>query len=101
MYFKTDFSTSISWYINIISVYEITVFKCKFKLNISSLRVKEVPLKRTPGFSQYNTGELSVNTCENKVQGMSYLKNQLKLKKCIVLLVTLKDVTSRKGISSM
>ncbi len=30
--YKTDFSTSIGWYINIISVDEITVFKCKFKL---------------------------------------------------------------------
>ncbi len=30
--FKTDFSTSIGCYINIISVDEITVFKCKFKL---------------------------------------------------------------------
>ncbi len=27
-----DFSTSIGWYINIISVNEITVFTCKFKL---------------------------------------------------------------------
>ncbi len=53
-----------------------TVFKCKFKLNISSLRVKEVPLKRTPGFSQYNTGELSVNKCE----GMSYLKKTTQTK---------------------
>ncbi len=31
--YKTDFSTSIGWYINIISLKEITVFKCKFKLN--------------------------------------------------------------------
>ncbi len=30
--YKTDFSTSIGWYINIISVNEITVFNCKFKL---------------------------------------------------------------------
>ncbi len=30
--YKTDFSTSVIWYINIISVNEITVFKCKFKL---------------------------------------------------------------------
>ncbi len=28
--YKTDFSTSIGWYINIISVNEITVFNCKF-----------------------------------------------------------------------
>ncbi len=32
VYYKTDFSTSISWYINIISVNEITVFNCRFKL---------------------------------------------------------------------
>ncbi len=33
MYYKdTDFSTLIGWYINIISVNEITVFNCKFKL---------------------------------------------------------------------
>ncbi len=33
VYYKdTDFSTSIGWYINIISVNEITVFNCKFKL---------------------------------------------------------------------
>ncbi len=33
MYYKdTDFSTSIGWFINIISVNEITVFNCKFKL---------------------------------------------------------------------
>ncbi len=30
--YKTDFSTLISWHINIISVNEITVFNCKFKL---------------------------------------------------------------------
>ncbi len=32
--YKTDFSTLIGWYINIrpISVNEITVFNCKFKL---------------------------------------------------------------------
>ncbi len=30
--YKTDFSTSLGWYINIITVNEITVFKCKFKL---------------------------------------------------------------------
>ncbi len=30
--YKTDFSTSVGWYINIISVNEITVFNCKFKL---------------------------------------------------------------------
>ncbi len=30
--YKTDFSTSIGLYINIISVNEITVFNCKFKL---------------------------------------------------------------------
>ncbi len=30
--YKTDFSTSIGWYINIISVNEITVFNRKFKL---------------------------------------------------------------------
>ncbi len=29
---KTDFSTSIGWYINNISVNEITVFNCKPKL---------------------------------------------------------------------
>ncbi len=29
---QTYFSTSIGWYINIISVNEITVFNCKFKL---------------------------------------------------------------------
>ncbi len=29
--YKTDFSNSIDWYINIKSVNEITVFKCKFK----------------------------------------------------------------------
>ncbi len=32
--YKTDFSTSIGWYINIISVNEITVFNCKFKLKL-------------------------------------------------------------------
>ncbi len=33
MYYKdTNFSTSIGWYINIISVNEITVFNCKLKL---------------------------------------------------------------------
>ncbi len=33
VYYKgTDFSTSVGWYINIISVNEITVFNCKFKL---------------------------------------------------------------------
>ncbi len=31
--YKTDFSTLIGWYINIISVNEMTVFNCKFKLN--------------------------------------------------------------------
>ncbi len=35
--FKTDFSTSIGWYINIISVNEITVFNCKFKLKSKML----------------------------------------------------------------
>ncbi len=30
--YKTYFSTSIGWYINIISVNEITVFNCIFKL---------------------------------------------------------------------
>ncbi len=30
--YKTDFSTSICWYINIVSLNEITVFNCKFKL---------------------------------------------------------------------
>ncbi len=30
--YKRDFTTSIGWYINIISVIEITVFKCQFKL---------------------------------------------------------------------
>ncbi len=30
--YKTDFSTSMGWYINIISVNEIMVFNCKFKL---------------------------------------------------------------------
>ncbi len=30
--YKTDFSASIGWYINIISDNEITVFKCTFKL---------------------------------------------------------------------
>ncbi len=29
---KTNFNTSIGWYINIISINEITVLKCKFKL---------------------------------------------------------------------
>ncbi len=33
VYYKdTDFSTSIDWYINIISVNDITVFNCKSKL---------------------------------------------------------------------
>ncbi len=31
--YKTDINTSVGCYINIISVNEITVFKCKFKLN--------------------------------------------------------------------
>ncbi len=30
--YKTDLSTSVCWYINIISVNEIAVFNCKFKL---------------------------------------------------------------------
>ncbi len=30
--YKTDFITSIGWYINIISVNDIMVFNCKFKL---------------------------------------------------------------------
>ncbi len=30
--YKTDFSTSVCWYINIISVNEITVFNCKPKM---------------------------------------------------------------------
>ncbi len=28
--YKADFSTSIGWYINVISVNEITVFNCKY-----------------------------------------------------------------------
>ncbi len=31
---QTDFSTSIDWYINIISVNEITVFNCKITVNL-------------------------------------------------------------------
>ncbi len=34
VYYKTDFSTSINWYINIISVNEITVFNFKFQLKL-------------------------------------------------------------------
>ncbi len=30
--YKTDFSTSAGWYINIISVNEINVFNCIFKV---------------------------------------------------------------------
>ncbi len=30
--YKTDFSTSIGWYINIISVNKIAVINCKIKL---------------------------------------------------------------------
>ncbi len=32
--YKTDFSTSEGCYTNIISVHEITVFNCKFKLKL-------------------------------------------------------------------
>ncbi len=35
--YKTDFSTSIGWYINIISVNEITVFNCKSKITVKML----------------------------------------------------------------
>ncbi len=46
--YKTDFSTSIGWYINIISVNEITVFNCKFKLK---------PKMLLPYFLQQNSGQ--------------------------------------------
>ncbi len=36
--YKTDFSTSIGWCVNIISVNEITVFNCKFKLKPQNLK---------------------------------------------------------------
>ncbi len=36
--YKTDVNTSIGWYINIISVNEITVFNCKFKLKPENLK---------------------------------------------------------------
>ncbi len=36
--YKTDVSTSIGWYINIISVNEITGFNCKFKLEPNDLK---------------------------------------------------------------
>ncbi len=36
--YKTDVNTSIGWYINIISVNDITVFNCKFKLKPENLK---------------------------------------------------------------
>ncbi len=36
--YKTDFSTLIGWYINIISVNEITVFNCKCELNAENIK---------------------------------------------------------------
>ncbi len=65
--YNTDFSTLIGWYINVISVNEITVFNCKLKLKPKTLLpyffyckiIKKITVNFTDFFLQCTTTTLS------------------------------------------